>query len=109
MSIWAAVVAAGVVTYLIRVLPVAALSTRTPPPWLARVGVLAAPIAFASLLAATVAASAQRGAGELAPRALALAVAGAVAYRTRSTIWTVSSGMVVLWACTAASAALGAG
>ena len=107
MNAWAAVLAAGLVSYLIRIVPVAALSTRTPPAWLTRVGVVAAPAAFASLLAATLAASADLGAGEVVPRALAVTVAAAVAHRTRSTVWTMVSGMAVLWACTAAAAAGG--
>ena len=106
MSAWVAVLAAGAVSYLIRVLPVAVLSSRTPPPWLDRVGVLAAPVAFAALLAATVASSAEGGADELVPRLLAIVVAAAVAHRTRSTTWTVVSGMVVLWLGSAASAAV---
>lgn len=106
MSAWLAVLAAGAVSYLIRVVPVAALSTRTPPKWLDLVGGLAAPVAFAALLAATVAGSATHGAGELVPRVLAIVVAAGVAHRTRSTTWTVASGMAALWICSAAWAGL---
>jgi branched-subunit amino acid transport protein len=107
VTAWVAVVTAGVVSYLIRLLPVAVLSSRPPPDWLGRVGALAAPVAFAALVGASVAASAGGGAVELLPRLVALLVAGVVAHRTRSTAWTVLVGMAVLWACTAVAALAG--
>jgi branched-subunit amino acid transport protein len=54
-------------------------------------------VAFAALAGSAVAASAAGGAGELVPRLVAITVAVAVAHRTRSTGWTVISGMAVLW------------
>lgn len=107
MSAWVAVVGAGAVSYLIRVLPVAVLSSRTPPAWLDRVGALAAPVAFAALVGTSIAASAAGGAGELLPRLVAMTVAAVVALRTRSTAWTVVSGMAVLWLGTVVAAVLG--
>jgi len=97
MSAWIAVLGAGVVSFLIRILPVAALSNRPPPAWLDRVGALAAPVAFAALVGSAVAASAAGGRGELVPRLVAITVAAAVALKTRSTPWTVLSGLAVLW------------
>ena len=94
MSVWIPVLLAGAVSYLIRLLPVAALSSRPVPAWLARVGPLTAPVAFAALAAATITGSAaEAGVGVLGPRLAALVLAALVAYRTRSTTWTVLSGM----------------
>jgi branched-subunit amino acid transport protein len=107
VNAWIAVIGAGLACYLIRLLPVAVLSSRTPSPWLERVGTLAAPVAFAALVGTSIAASAAEGAAELLPRVVALMVAGVVAHRTRSTAWTLVSGMAVLWLGTAVAAVPG--
>lgn len=97
MSTWTIVLLAGLATLAIRVVPVALLSTRPVPEWLDRIGPLTAPVAFAALGASTIAGTAGDGPGVLLPLVGAVAVAGAVALRTRSTSWAVAVGMVAVW------------
>ena len=107
MNTWIVVVLAGLATFAIRALPVALLSSRPVPEWLDRIGPLTAPVAFAALGASTVAGAANGGPAELLPLVAAVAVAGAVARRTGSTMWAVALGMATVWAGAAVVAALG--
>lgn len=107
MNTWTVVVLAGLATFAIRALPVALLSTRPVPEWLERIGPLTAPVAFAALGAATVAGTASGGPGVLLPLVAAVAVAGLVALRTRSTMWAVALGMAAVWAGAALVAVVG--
>ena len=107
MNTWIVVVLAGLGTYALRAVPVAVLANRPVPAWLERVGPLTAPVAFAALGASTVAGAASGGPGELLPLVAAVAVAGAVALRTRSTSWAVALGMATVWAGAALAAGLG--
>lgn len=106
MSTWTIVLLAGAVTYAIRALPVALLSSRAVPDWLEQIGPLTAPVAFAALGAATVTGTASGGPGTLLPLVAGIAVAGATALRTRSTAWAVATGMVTVWAGAALSTLL---
>ena len=106
MSVWLVVVLAGAACLVIRVLPVALLSSRPVPGWLDRVGPLTAPVAFAALGASAVTGSAAGGADELLPLVAAVGAGGLVAHRTRSTGWAVAAGMAVLWAGVALAALL---
>lgn len=94
---WLAVLLAGAGCYLLRLLPVAVLSRRPPPRWLAAVGPLLSPVAFAALAASAVAADLGADPAVVAGRLAALAVAGVVAWRTRSTSGAVVAGMATLW------------
>ena len=107
MSTWTVVVLAGLATFAIRAVPVALLANRPVPEWLERIGPLTAPVAFAALGASTVVGAAGGGPAELLPLVAAVAVAGAVALRTRSTTWAVAGGMAAVWAGAALAAALG--
>ena len=107
MTTWTIVLLAGLATFAIRIVPVALLSSRPVPEWLERIGPLTAPVAFAALGAATVAGTASGGPGALLPLVAAVAVAGLVALRTRSTMWAVALGMAAVWAGAALAAALG--
>jgi branched-subunit amino acid transport protein len=107
MSLWVVVVLAGAACLVIRVLPVALLSSRPVPGWLDRVGPLTAPVAFAALGASAVTGSAAGGAAELLPLVAAVGAGGLVAHRTRSTGWAVAAGMAVLWVGVALVAAAG--
>ena len=106
MSTWTVVVLAGLATLAIRLVPVAVLSTRPVPAWLDRVGPLTAPVAFAALGASSVTGAAAGGPAELS-LLVAVATAGVVARRTRSTSWAVAAGMVTLWAGVALVACAG--
>ena len=97
MSTWAIVLLAGLATLAIRLVPVALLSTRPVPEWLDRIVPLTAPVAFAALGASTIAGTAGDGPSALLPLVAAVAVAGAVALRTRTTSWAVAAGMVAVW------------
>ena len=91
MSTWTVVVLAGLAALAIRAVPVALLSSRPVPDWLERIGPLTAPVAFAALGASSVAGAASGGPAALLPLVAAVAVAGAVALRTRSTTWAVAA------------------
>jgi branched-subunit amino acid transport protein len=101
MSVWIAIVLAGLGSYLLRMLPVALLGRFPTPTWLDRAGVLVAPVAFAALAATAVAGGAGMGTGVLA-KVVAVAVAAGVAHRTRSTAATLAVGMAALWIASAA-------
>ena len=100
MSVWIAIVVAGVGSYLLRMLPVALLGLFRTPAWLDRAGVLVAPVAFAALAATAVAGGTGTGTGVLA-RLVAVTVAAGVAHRTRSTAATLVVGMAALWIASA--------
>ncbi len=97
MSTWTVVLLAGLASFALRLVPVVLLSRRALPEWLDRVGPLTAPVAFAALGTSAVTGAASGGAGELLPLVAAVAVAGLVAVRTRSTTWAVVAGMVTVW------------
>jgi branched-subunit amino acid transport protein len=97
MTTWTIVLLAGGATLTIRLFPVVLLSSRAVPDWLDRIGPLTAPVAFAALGATSVAGVAGAGWGELLPILAAVAAAGLVALRTRSTTYAVVIGMVAVW------------
>jgi branched-subunit amino acid transport protein len=97
MSTWTIVVLAGLASFALRLVPVVLLSRRAMPAWLDQVGPLTAPVAFAALGTSSVAGAASGGAGELLPLVAAVAVAGLVAVRSRSTTWAVVAGLVTVW------------
>ncbi|HZB48497.1 MAG TPA: AzlD domain-containing protein [Mycobacteriales bacterium] len=101
MSVWIAIVLAGLGSYLLRMLPVALLGRFPTPAWLDRAGVLVAPVAFAALAATAVAGGAGMDTNVLA-RVVAVTVAAGVAHRTRSTAATLAVGMAALWIASAA-------
>jgi branched-subunit amino acid transport protein len=107
MSNWTIVVLAGLASFVLRLAPVLLLSHRALPEWLDRVGPLTAPVAFAALGASAVTGAASAGARELVPLVAAVAVAGLVAVRTRSTTWAIGAGMVTVWAGAALAALAG--
>ena len=107
MTTWTVVVLAGLATLVIRVVPVALLSSRAVPAWLDRIGPLAAPVAFAARGASTVAGTASAGPGEAIPLVAAVGVAGLVALRTRSRTWAIVVGMIVVWSWAAVVAVAG--
>ena len=76
MSVWIAIVAAGIGSYLLRMLPVALLGLFRTPAWLDRAGLLVAPVAFAALAATAVAGGTGTGAGVLAKLVAVTVAAG---------------------------------
>jgi len=93
--IWIAIFLAGLLTFLIRLSFIALWGRWTPPEWMRRAlkyvppAVLTA-IIFPELLIRP------EGFAPLQPRLIAGLVAALVAWRSRSAIWTILVGMVVL-------------
>jgi branched-subunit amino acid transport protein len=96
MSTWAAVVAAGVGTYLLRISMVVLAARRGVPDWLERVTGHAVPAAFAALATAALGRHVGFEAAALAPLG-ALVVAVIVVWRTGSSPTAVLAGMPTLW------------
>jgi branched-subunit amino acid transport protein len=97
MSSVAVIVVAGLMTYLLRFVPIALLHRYEPPAWLDRSGRLVAPVAFAALAAVALASAAPDGPVVLLPRVAAIGAAVVTAMRTRSTWATIAVGMATLW------------
>jgi branched-subunit amino acid transport protein len=100
MTVWIAIVGAGLASFGLRVAPARwAGRHELPDRW--RQGLpLLGPAAFAALAAPAVA-LAGSGAAPTAARLVAVAVAAPVARATRSTAATLAVGMPVLWLVTA--------
>lgn len=97
MSIWAAVLLSGLVSYLLRVVPVAWLADRVTPAWLERSGHLVAPVAFAALGGTAMAGAATAGATEVLPLAAGVLVTAVLTRLTAAPSRSVLAGMVALW------------
>ena len=98
MKIWIVIVVVGALNYLSRLSFIALFSRRSMPPAAAR----ALKYVPAAMLTALVVPMVLAGPtatlpAPLAARVGAALVAGAVAFRTRSTLWTLSAGMAALW------------
>ncbi len=91
------ILVAGLVTYLLRFVPVVLLDRFETPAWLDRSGPFVAPVAFAVLAATALANAAPEGMDVLLPRAVAMGAAVVTAMRTRSTCATIAVGMATLW------------
>lgn len=98
MSAWVAVVGAGLVTYLIRVLPGELLAGREPPAWLDRVGAWIGPVAFGAIGAAAVASGLPRHGIAWLPESLALVATAVLAALTRRSALAVAGGLGTMWA-----------
>jgi branched-subunit amino acid transport protein len=103
MNVWIAVIAAGVLSYLLRVGPVMLLGRIDGPTWTERAGDLIGPVAFAALagsaLASTVFGAASLPPAALtasAPKIIAAVAAAVIAHRFRSPLAAVGIGMVVM-------------
>lgn len=100
-------VLAGVLTYVLRLAPIALMRRFERPQWMDRVGDLVAPAAFAAMAAAALATTVATGPAAAGTAKLAAAaVAGAVAHRTRSMWAAIVAGMVAMLALTAAFGAV---
>ena len=103
MSAWSAlaiVLAVGVITYAMRACVIVALAGRAVPVPVERALRNVGPAVLAAL-AVNLAAGGEGGPHLEAEVAVALVVAGVVAWRRRSVIWSLLSGMVALWVTTA--------
>ena len=99
MKIWIVIVVVGLVNYLSRLSFIAVFSRRGMPAGAARaLKYVPAAMLTALVVPMVFATSTPTLPAPLAARVAAAVVAGAVAMRTRSTLWTLLTGMVVLWA-----------
>jgi branched-subunit amino acid transport protein len=97
LKLWAVVAIVGALNYLSRLSFIALFARRQVPPLLARAfRYVPAAMLTALVLPMVVAAPAAPLAAAL-PKILAAVVAGAVAFRTRSTLKTLGAGMLILW------------
>lgn len=102
MSAWSAlamVVVVGAITYSMRAVVIVALANRTIPPQVERALRNVGPAVLAAL-AMNLAAGGEGGPSLTWPEALALIVAGIVAWRSKHLIATLVAGMVALWLAT---------
>ena len=96
--VWSMILGIGGLTFLVRYLPIALLSRMKLPEWLKRALVYVPPAVMTAIIAPAL--FFIDGAPNIdldAPRLGAATVAVLVAWRTRSVLWTVVLGMLVLW------------
>ena len=99
MSTWAAVLivaAVGVMTYSMRAVAIVALANRTIPPWAER-GLRYVGPAVLAALAINLAAGGEGGPSMDVAEALALLVAGGVAWWKKNVLVSLAAGMLTLW------------
>lgn len=96
MSAFAAIVVVGIGTYISRVVFIVSLSRRKIPDPVLVALQFVAPAVLASLVVALFVDS-EGNIAIGAPELAGLVVGSAVAYRTRSHIWTLVAGMGVFW------------
>jgi len=96
--IWSMLIAIGIVTFAIRFAPIALLSRLDLPEWLKRALRYVPPAVMTAIITPSL--FFVGGAPNIAPdtpRLAAATFAALVAWRTRSTLWTVVLGMLALW------------
>ena len=96
--IWSIILAIGIITFGLRFIPLALLSRIHLPASLRRALVYVPPAVMAAII--TPALFFPGGTPNMtfdAPRLLAALVAGLIAWKTRSVLWTVTLGMCSLW------------
>jgi branched-subunit amino acid transport protein len=97
VSVWAVVLAAGAVTFGLRVLPLVLLRSGEPPTWIGRSAGYVLPAAFSALAASSLAATASQGVSAVAPVLAAVAVAAIAARRVGSSTTALLYAMPTLW------------
>lgn len=98
LLIWSVMIAIGLATFLIRLAPIALLSHLELPDWLKRALRYVPPAVMTAIITpALFFVGSAPTMGPDAPRLAAAALAAIVAWRTRSTLWTVVLGMLGLW------------
>jgi branched-subunit amino acid transport protein len=106
LKIWAVVAIVGVLNYLSRLSFIAIFARRHVPALLGR-AFRYVPAAMLTALVLPMIVSPGEAASASAPKMIAAVVAGGVAFVTRSTLATLASGMLTLWALQFAFAAFG--
>ena len=98
LKLWMVIFAVGLINYLSRLSFIAVFARRTMPPLLARaLKYVPAAMLTALVLPMIMGDAAAGGAVPFNPKAGAAVLAGVVAFYTRSTLWTLGTGMAALW------------
>jgi branched-subunit amino acid transport protein len=98
LKLWTVIFAVGLLNYLSRLSFIAVFARRSMPPILARaLKYVPAAMLTALILPMIVAGPATTPAMVVSPRVVAAVIAGAVAFFTRSSLWTLLMGMAALW------------
>lgn len=98
LIVWSMMIGIGLLTFAIRFAPIALLSRLELPDWLKRALRYVPPAVMTAII--TPALFFAGGAPTIAldpPRLAAAGFAALIAWRTRSTLWTVLLGMAALW------------
>jgi branched-subunit amino acid transport protein len=106
LKIWAIIVVVGALNYLSRLSFIALFARRTMPPLAVR-ALRYVPAAMLTALILPMIVGTTTAAVHVDARMPAALAAAAVAFRTRSTLWTLVTGMGALWLLRAAFPALG--
>ena len=98
LFVWSMICAIGVATFLIRYAPLALLARLELPAWLTQALRYVPPAVMAAIIAPPLFfADAAPTIDPNLPRIVAATLAAAIAWQTRSTLWTVVVGMLALW------------
>ena len=98
LKLWMVIFAVGLINYLSRLSFIAVFARRSMPPLLARaLKYVPAAMLTALVLPMIMGDAAAGGAVPFNPKAGAAGLAGVVAFYTRSTLWTLGTGMAALW------------
>ena len=98
LKLWAIILIVGALNYASRLSFIVFFSRRSMPPLLARALRFVPAAMLTALIVPMVLVPSGDVPGAAGPRVLAALVAAAVAFRTRSTLATLSVGMLALWA-----------
>ena len=104
LKLWVVILAVGLLNYLSRLSFIAVFARRTMPPLLARALRYVPAAMLTALIVPMIAVDPAAGhAMVFNPRIAAAAIAGVVAFYTRSSLWTMGTGMAALWVLQAVS------
>jgi branched-subunit amino acid transport protein len=104
LKLWLVILAVGAINYASRLSFIAFFARRSMPPLLARALKYVPAAMLTALIVPMIAADPAAGrAMAFNPRIAAAAIAGVVAFYTRSSLWTMGTGMAALWVLQAVS------
>jgi len=99
LKLWMVIFAVGLLNYLSRLSFIAVFARRSMPPLLARALRYVPAAMLTALVLPMIMGEATAGSAmAFNPKAGAAVLAGVVAFYTRSTLWTLGTGMAALWA-----------
>ena len=107
LKLWVVIVVVGLLNYLSRLSFIAVFARRSIPPLLGRALRYVPAAMLTALIVPMVVGMPVEHGPDAHPRVLAAALAGAVAFATRSTLATLAAGMVALWTLQAVLGGMG--